>query len=404
MRLPGQNKNISIQLILIILAGVTAGVFTGIIPGIHPNTVVFTSLPYYFAVQPELMNYLVFIVAISVSHTFHDFLPAIFLHAPNSTTALSTMPGAEAVSKGEGLEAFYRTAAGGLIAVTGILVLLPALFLLLKPIYSFIEPLMLYILVFFLIFTVLKSDRTFLALQIAALAGFLGLYSFNLPVNQNYILIPVFTGLFAVPAMSSALGREEGLTDQSREIEVDVSASSGIIGAAAGLLAGVVPGIGPAISTSFLSPLSEDSSFVASLGGVNSSDIVSSLVALYLLNAPRSGASVAINQITSLSAQTMVVLVGAAAFSTAASFFVCLKMSRYYVSFLEKFSYRKIIYAVMVLLSGLIFYFTGFLGLLVLFTASMIGFCAKAVGERAVLMSVLMVPAVLFFSGTGVVM
>lgn len=394
-----------IELLPIILLGITAGIVTGLIPGIHPNTVVFTSLPIYFAYRPDLTSYLIFIVAISVSHTFHDFLPAIFLHAPSSTTALSSLPGAEAAANGKGLEAFYRTAAGGLIAISTILVLLPVLFLGLKPIYSFIEPLMLYVLIFFFLFAILDSDRIFVSAQIAALSGFLGLYSFNMPVNQNFVLIPVFTGLFAVPSMTAVLKGNEQLPEQKRDFETDVSLRSGAIGSAAGLLAGIVPGIGPAISTSFLSPLQgDDSAFLTALGGVNSSDMVASIVALYLLNSPRSGASVAVSQITSLSQARMAVLLGASFLSAAIAFVVALKVSERFVSVINYFDFSKIILVVLALIGVITFLFTGWLGLIVLFTASAIGFCARAAGERTVLMAVLILPSILSFSGYGVVM
>lgn len=394
-----------IELLAIILLGISAGVVTGLIPGIHPNTVVFTSLPIYFAYRPELKLYLVFIVAISVSHTFHDFLPAIFLHAPSATTALSTLPGAEAAAQGKGLQAFYRTAAGGLISVSAVLLLLPILFVVLKPIYGFIEPLMLYVLVFFLLFAILDSDKVFVSAQIAALSGFLGIYSFNMPVNQNFVLVPVFTGLFAVPAMIFVLRNDEELPEQEKDFETQISVRSGVVGTLAGLLAGIVPGIGPAISTSFLSPLQGDEgNFLTALGGVNSSDMVASLVALYLLNAPRSGASVAVSQITSLSQGRMAVLLGATFLAAAIAFATALKVSTVFVSLINRLDFTRVVAAVLLGIFSITFLFTGVFGLLVLFTASMIGFCARAAGERTVLMAVLILPSIMFFSGHGVVM
>lgn len=394
-----------IELLPIILLGITAGIVTGLVPGIHPNTVVFTSLPIYFTYRPDLTAYIVFIVAISISHTFHDFLPAIFLHAPSATTALSSLPGAEAAAQGKGLKAFYRTAAGGLISIVSILVLLPVLFFALKPVYGFIEPLMLFILVFFLLFAILDSENIFASVQIAALSGFLGLYSFNMPVNQNFILVPVFTGLFAVPAMIPVLKGGEELPEQEEDFETEVSVRSGVIGTLAGLLAGIVPGIGPAISTSFLSPLQNDEGvFLTALGGVNTSDMAASIVALYLLNAPRSGASVAVSQITSLSQSTMLILLGASFLSAAIAFGVALKVSGFFVSIIETLDFTKIVLVVLLSIASITYFFTGLFGLLVLFTASAIGFCARAAGERTAVMSVLIVPSILFFSGYGVVM
>lgn len=264
---------------------------------------------------------------------------------------------------------------------------------------------MLYVLVFFLLFAILDSDKVFVSAQIAALSGFLGIYSFNMPVNQNFVLVPVFTGLFAVPAMIFVLRNDEELPEQEKDFETQISVRSGVVGTLAGLLAGIVPGIGPAISTSFLSPLQGDEgNFLTALGGVNSSDMVASLVALYLLNAPRSGASVAVSQITSLSQGRMAVLLGATFLAAAIAFATALKVSTVFVSLINRLDFTRVVAAVLLGIFSITFLFTGVFGLLVLFTASMIGFCARAAGERTVLMAVLILPSIMFFSGHGVVM
>lgn len=87
-----------IDLASIALTGVLAGVITGLVCGIHPNTIIFASMPVYIGTDIEFMIYASFISGLSVSHTFHDFLPAIYMQAPYANTALSTIPGT-----GEGL-------------------------------------------------------------------------------------------------------------------------------------------------------------------------------------------------------------------------------------------------------------------------------------------------------------
>lgn len=281
----------------------------------------------------------------------------------------------------------------------------PALILGLETVYTAINPYMFYILFFFLIFAVINTEDLSKSLQLAAASGLLGIYSFNLSVNQNFVLIPVFTGLFAVPVMTTAIRENTELPEQDREFETNTTYFSGVIGASAGLIAGIVPGIGPAISTTFLTPISrKKDDFITALGGVNSSDIVTSLLALYIIGSPRSGASIAINQLTEISAGLMSKMAAVALISAILSYVICLKVSYRYVDIIQKIDYRKVTALTLLLLISITYLFTGILGLLVLTTASAIGFAARTHDQNAVVMSVLIIPALLMFAGTGITM
>ena len=72
-----------IEIILFTLLGVGVGTITGLIPGLHPNTVlvillstitVFSGFPLYAV--------LAFIVALSITNTFADFIPSLLFGAP----------------------------------------------------------------------------------------------------------------------------------------------------------------------------------------------------------------------------------------------------------------------------------------------------------------------------------
>jgi len=51
-----------------------------------------------------------------------------------------------------------------------------------------------YLLLFFLVFMIVDADSILLAGPVALLAGILGILSFEMPVNQQYILLPVLRG------------------------------------------------------------------------------------------------------------------------------------------------------------------------------------------------------------------
>jgi len=302
-----------IEYIVIILLGVLSGVFTGLIPGIHPNTVIFGSMPLYFYLDIEFLSYLSFIAGLSVSHTFHDFLPAIFLSAPEADAALSSIPGTQMAAEGRGIEAFYYTVGGGVFSVIVCILLAPILFLGLESVYGFFEPFMDYLLLFFLVFMIVDADSILLAGPVALLAGILGILSFEMPVNQQYILLPVFTGLFAVPAVFRTMEERDSLPKQKKpEINTQTAAKGGLLGVIAGIIAGVFTGLGAAASTSFLSPLMNDSEkeFLAGMGGVNTTDILMSFLAVFILGKARSGASVALKSLSEIRAPEVFFLMG----------------------------------------------------------------------------------------------
>lgn len=393
-----------IEYIGIILLGVVIGVFTGLIPGIHPNTVIFGSMPFYFYSDVAFLSYLSLIAGLSVSHTFHDFLPAIFLSAPEADAALSSIPGTEMASDGRGIEAFYYTVGGGVFSVLTCIVLAPILFMTLKSIYGFFEPFMAYILLFFLVFMIVDANSVLSAAPVALLAGVLGVLSFRMPINQQYLLLPVFTGLFAVPAVIRTMEERDSLPEQFEpEIETETAARGGFLGFVAGIIAGVFPGLGAAASTSFLSPLMNDSEkeFLAGMGGVNTTDILMSFFAVYILGKAHSGASVALKSLSQIQAPEVFFLMGGSILAVSVSAPLSLRVSGNFVFLLEKIRIKPILVLVLIIILASTVYLTGLQGVLILFTAASIGYASILAGERKLCMAVLLVPSIIFFSGSG---
>lgn len=393
-----------IEYLAIIGLGVAAGSLTGLVPGLHPNTVIFATLPFYFGSSFPLTYYICFIVALSVSHTFHDFLPAIFLGAPEAESALSALPGGDLAARGEGRLAFEYTVYGGVFSVAAFVLAAPLLYLFLDQLYGTLSTVMFYVLVFFLGFTVFRSDKWRNAAAIAVLSGALGIVSFSMPVNQEYVLMPVFSGLYAFPALVHAYRSSYEIPRQfDLKPEIEKSARGGLVGFLAGLLAGILPGVGPAISTTFLTPMMDGSKkeFLAGLGGVNTSDIVASFLALYLIGKARSGASVAITNITEFDPVLAFFAAGTALVAVPVAAPVAIYSGRV-MPVLFRRSLGPVVAAVVFMLVTVTLALTGFAGVLILCTASCIGYAALLSGERQTCMAVLMVPALMFFGNIGI--
>lgn len=385
-----------LDLLSLALLGVLIGAFTGIVPGIHPNTVIFTSLPIYLSTGIDFLSYAALISGLSVSHTFHDFLPSIYLQAPDANTALSTMPGAEKAAIGKGPEAFHSTLLGGITSVAMLIVLLPILRLFLSDFYSSIRPFMAYIVAFFLFFLVFR-EKSKEAVLTAGLSGILGILALNSGVGGQFILMPVFAGLFAVPAVSSSLSRNFHLPEQKLSSEFK-GKRGGLAGVLAGLIAGTVPGVGAAGSTTFLSPLMEDQDdFLAGMGAVNTTDIIVSFLAILLIGKARSGAAVALQSISTPVRSEIYLLIGISIFCAGLSALLALRTEKVFLKALRAIEFQKISILVLGVLLVPAFFLTGWFGVLTLITASGIGFYSLRNSCRACCMAVLLIPSILFF-------
>src|SRR2546425_1472063 len=121
------------------LLGVAAGVVTGLAPGLHVNNVARLLLASRAAFEalvlaafpsagPEELIAILssFVMGTVVGHSFLDFIPSVYLGAPEEKTALSVLPGHRLLLAGEGHVA-VRLAARGAIAgaVASVLLLIP---------------------------------------------------------------------------------------------------------------------------------------------------------------------------------------------------------------------------------------------------------------------------------------
>jgi putative membrane protein len=386
-----------IEYLLISAAGILAGLVTGITPGLHPNTILFSSLPLYYGLEISLPFYLCFVSALCVSHTFHDFLPALFLAPMDSETALATLPGSGMVENGEGLKAFRSTVTGGAYGLAAVLLVSPLVLNFLPSVYGFMEEYMFYLVLFFLFFCVVHTESLGRSITVAVLAGVLGVVSFRAPVNQNYVLMSIFTGLFTVPAL---LNISRG-SSQEKDSWPDRGNSlrGGIIGALAGFISGVVPGIGAATSTTLLSPtIDSEEEFMAGMGAVNTTDLFVSMFTLYLVEKARNGPAVLFQAMGEVSAPEIVFSSGVILFSASLSIPLALRVSPFYVGLVGRIPVSFLQWCLIALVFAINLVLAGPPGLLIFLTASSIGYAGYVSGQRKALMAVLIVPVIFHYS------
>ena len=139
--------------VLLSLVGTALGVITGLTPGVHVNLVAASFVALHAQMialvsllvgwaEPTHVDTLILIcciiVANAVSHTFLDYIPSVFLGAPDADTALSVLPGHRMLLKGRGYEAVLLSAFGSLVALFFFLCLVfPARFLMGSPLHAY---------------------------------------------------------------------------------------------------------------------------------------------------------------------------------------------------------------------------------------------------------------------------
>ena len=185
-----------IELAFALILGILAGTFTGLAPGIHINLIASLLLLSQSSPSPDLvLPFVIFIIAMSITHTFIDFIPSIFLGAPEEDTFLSLLPGHELFLEGRAQEAVVLTLYCALAAIPIVLITIPLYLLFLPSIYASFKFLLPFLLIFFSGYLAIhrpfalapsgNSCLHFLHIKILLLISILILFGFSVFHDKN---------------------------------------------------------------------------------------------------------------------------------------------------------------------------------------------------------------------------
>jgi len=400
-----------LEFLLFILAGIGFGTFTGLVPGIHVNLICILLLGIssnFIGLNPYYLVAL--IISMSVTHTILDFIPSILLGCPEDSTALSVLPGHKMLLKGKGLEAIYLTIVGGIGVILFFVLMIPILIKIIPIFYEAVKNYIHYILIAIVLCLILteKGYRKLLGLFVFLISGLLGLIAFNIPgISSTLLFFPLFTGLFGISTLLISINSETKLPKQDNEIQ-EVKTSlviNGIVKAFfSGLLVGTLPGVGAAQATVLSQQITRKTDmkeFLVSIGGINTATAIFSLVALYTIGKPRSGAAVAVKKLVeNFGINELILVVAAGLIATGIASLLALFLSKRFLNVMEKISYKKLSLSIIIVLIGLTIFLTGWIGILILFVSTMIGLLAPLLNvKRSFAMGVLMLPIILFYFG-----
>ena len=411
-----------IELVIACFIGIAIGTTTGMIPGIHVNTagaIIFASSTFLLTiVSPEFLC--VLMVSMSIAHALIEFVPSMLLGVPQEGTATSILPGHRMVLQGRAKEVIRVVSVGGFGAIIVTILMLPAFAIALPILHDVSKPFTWIILLaasIYLTHSMTGNFRDFLwALLLFVLSGILGWIIFQTPISSGITLMCTFSGLFGISTILFSLNDSTTIPHQNPfyELNIDYNKFKSIFaGGITGAILGFLPGFGPAQGTVIAQAVSgtndnddEDTvNFLLATSGLNISDCLFSLIAIYIIGNPRSGIAVYMSYlIFEMGLNHLAIFIFASLIAVSVSLMLSLKLGDSFSRLMGGVDYRKlsigvIILQIVILYLFIIYYKAPiFYMSLALVTSTAMGMLPHYIGiGKSHLMGVLIIPAIVIY-------
>ncbi len=395
-----------LELLIAISAGILAGVITGILPGIHINLVMTALVPVlisHITIAP--VSIALGISALAATHTVIDFIPSIYVGAPEEETAISVLPAHQMLLEGRGHEAT-------LVVITGILCGLVAL-LTTGAILVYGVPLVEeqftksipFLLMGVTGFMILREDYPLRAGIIFLLAGFLGYVTLNTSIREP--LFPLLTGLFGMSGLIIALKQNSKIPPQQKTIQSQMKTIRGerlktvrdviTIGLPCSILPALGSGYASLIASEITNP--ERKRFLMIASAMNVYTMGASLLLVYSLGKARTGAAATIIQtIPELTLKNILLILAVFCVVSIIACKLAEKISLTSARLIERVNYRRISGVAIAFLIVSVAIISGPRGLLVMGTGTALGMYALlSESKRMHLMGCLLVPTIVYY-------
>ena len=411
-----------IELIIACFIGIAIGTTTGMIPGIHVNTagaILFASSTFLLTiVSPEFLC--VLMVSMSIAHALIEFVPSMLLGVPQEGTATSILPGHRMVLQGRSKEVIRIVAVGGFGAIIVTIVMLPVFAIALPIMHDVTKPftwIILLVASIYLTYSLTANFRDFLwSLLLFVLSGVLGWIIFQTPISSGISLMCTFSGLFGISTILFSLNDSSTIPHQNPFYELDIDYDkfkSIFAGGITGAILGFLPGFGPAQGTVIAQAVSgtndnnddDTVNFLLATSGLNISDCLFSLIAIYIIGNPRSGIAVYMSYlIFEMGLNHLAIFIFASLIAVSVSLVLALKLGDSFSRLMGRVDYKKLSIGVIllqiVILYLFIFYYKApvMYMSLALITSTAMGMLPHYIGiGKSHLMGVLIIPAIVIY-------
>ncbi|MDO5814798.1 MAG: tripartite tricarboxylate transporter permease [Methanobrevibacter sp.] len=411
-----------IELVIACFIGIAIGTTTGMIPGIHVNTagaILFASSTFLLTmVSPEFLC--VLMVSMSIAHALIEFVPSMLLGVPQEGTATSILPGHRMVLQGRSKEVIRIVSVGGFGAIIVTIIMMPVFAIVLPLLHDVSKPftwIILLVASIYLTYNLTANTRDFLwALLLFVLSGILGWVIFQTPISSGTTLMCVFSGLFGISTILFSLNDSSTIPHQNPfyELNIDYNKFKSIFaGGITGAILGFLPGFGPAQGTVIAQAVSgtndnnddDTVNFLLATSGLNISDCLFSLIAIYIIGNPRSGIAVYMSYlIFEMGLNHLAIFIFASLIAVSVSLVLSLKLGDSFSRLMGGVDYKKLSIGVILLQIAILYIFIFYYKAPVLYmtlaliTSTAMGMLPHYIGVgKSHLMGVLIIPAIVIY-------
>lgn len=408
------------------IAGSGMGLFSGMTPGIHVNTLAAMMVSAYPAISAGLdglvpLDYVPLvisccIVSAATVHSFVDFVPSVFIGAPDGEDAVSVLPGHRLLLKGRGMDAVRAAAIGSLIgASVSIVIAIPLQWMMMHGLDGVLSSMTPFVLVAVSLILIANEWRRGTGLQgilAFTVSGMLGLACMTLPIptsgilGEGSIMLPLLTGLFGIPILMSSSG--SSIPPQTDRSDDPVGSRPGMRGVIMGTVAGWFPGmtstVGASVSAAVF-PQKDPAEFISTVASIGTVTSVLSLVVLSVSGNGRTGTALAIgsiagSEIHGFMSQWFLVLLLCTAVASVLGYYATIWSGKLMSIVAPRLRQGVMNRVMILLLATIVMLLTGPFGILILICSTAIGTIPDACGtSRIILCGCLILPVLLFKTG-----
>jgi putative membrane protein len=388
-------------------AGMFVGIITGITPGIHVNLVAAGITAYGFQLTEIGFSPLIlscFIISLSLTHSYLDAIPSIFLGAPDESQIVSALPGHKYFLEGKGHEAFMYTLIGSFFALILTLLFFPFGIIWLEPMQNFISPYIGKLLVIIVIILIIMSKKILINSLILISSAILGFLCFALP-NQNQILLPLLSGLFGTSTLIVSLYGNDFIKEQKIEKEIPLELidieKTVPMATFVGIIASFLPGFGTSQGAIFATATMknpEPKHYLLLTGGINTVNFAFSIMTLYILEKARNGAILAVGEIFgTLDIMSVLIFTCVLIISGSLSVFLGISLSKIFAKFISKINYKKLVKSIIIFVTIIVLILSGLQGMLILITSTSLGLLTNYYkGQKNMLLGCMLIPVITY--------
>lgn len=393
-----------IELVLGGITGLLIGMITGLVPGIHVNlasAVAVTILSQMRILSPFFASAL--IVSMMISHNLFDFIPSVFLCAPDEEKTISVLPGHKMLLEGRGMEAVLYSILGSLAGLVFSAIIFIPFWLILPIIYGLSRAIVGFALIGVVCIMIFREskNRAF-AFILVILAGTLGFLTFALGVKDP--LLSLLSGLFGISVLLGNFSVGSSIPPQLLDLphfKIKPIVLPAFFGSLVGTMLNIFPGVGPSqasiISLSVLK-VKRKEFVISTVNAVSTGSLFGSFVALSAIGKARNAPLASIQQLLQPTLSLVISLAIVAIITTLFCSILVLSLAPFFLKIIARFKYNQITIFILIVVIALVIIRSGLLGLLVLATGTLLGLAAHFEGAgKHHLMASLLLPTASYF-------